>query len=75
VRVADGTWTALGSLNGGEVSHKMNREVVLMVDHPAVYDRHLEVFLHDWRVVARQILYNKPDDSIYCVICLAPESQ
>ena len=25
------TWAAVGSLNGGEISHKVNREVVLMV--------------------------------------------
>jgi hypothetical protein len=41
---ADGeTWTALGSLNGGEVSHKLNREV-LLVDHLAVYNRLAAVF-------------------------------
>jgi cardiolipin synthase A/B len=45
------TWSGLGSLNGGEVSHKINREVVLLVDHSVVYDRLLEVFLHDWAVV------------------------
>ena len=44
VKVGGETWTALGSLNGGEVSHKVNREVVLMVDHPAVYARLGEVF-------------------------------
>ena len=47
VKVGDETWTALGSLNGGEVSHKINREVVLMVDAPAVYDRLRALFLHD----------------------------
>ena len=41
-------WSAVGSLNGGEISYKVNREVVLMVDQPYVYDRLLEVFLHDW---------------------------
>ncbi len=29
VRVGGETWSAVGSLNGGEVSHKINREVVL----------------------------------------------
>ena len=48
IQVGGETWTALGSLNGGEVSHKLNREVVLLVDHPAVYARLSEVFLHDW---------------------------
>lgn len=48
VQIGGETWTALGSLNGGEVSHKINREVVLLVDHPTVYDRLLEVFAWDW---------------------------
>ena len=51
VKVGGATWTALGSLNGGEVSHKINREVVLMVDDPLVYARLLEVFEHDWALV------------------------
>jgi cardiolipin synthase A/B len=42
------TWSAVGSLNGGEVSHKLNREVVLMVDSPAAYERLIEVFAWDW---------------------------
>ncbi len=50
VRVGGETWSAVGSLNGGEVSHKVNREVMLMVNHPAVYERLLEVFTHDWTV-------------------------
>jgi phosphatidylserine/phosphatidylglycerophosphate/cardiolipin synthase-like enzyme len=52
-RVDGVTWSAVGSLNGGEVSHKVNREVVLLVDHPAVYERLLEVFWHDWALVTR----------------------
>ena len=40
-------------MNGGEISYKINREVVLVVDHPLVYDRLLEVFLHDWDLVMR----------------------
>jgi phosphatidylserine/phosphatidylglycerophosphate/cardiolipin synthase-like enzyme len=51
LRVDGVTWSAVGSLNGGEVSHKINREVVLMVDHPAVYDRLLSVFAWDWEEV------------------------
>ena len=43
----------MGSLNGGEVSYKMNREVVLMIDHPLIYARLLEVFLHAWELVSR----------------------
>jgi cardiolipin synthase len=46
-------WSAVGSLNGGEISHKVNREVVLMVDHPSVYDRLVEVFARDWVVNRR----------------------
>jgi hypothetical protein len=53
VQVDGETWSALGSLNGGEVSHKLNREVVLIVDHPLIYDRLLEVFQHDWALVTR----------------------
>ena len=53
VRLGNETWSAVGSLNGGEISHKLNREVVLLVDHPAIYDRLLEVFLHDWALTTR----------------------
>jgi cardiolipin synthase A/B len=40
-RVDGVKWAAVGSLNGGEISYKVNREVVLMVDQPAIYDRFL----------------------------------
>lgn len=53
VKVGGETWSAVGSLNGGEVSHKLNREVVLLVDAPAVYDRLAEVFAWDWAQAAR----------------------
>jgi cardiolipin synthase A/B len=53
LRVGGETWSAVGSLNGGEVSHKLNREVVLLVNHPSVYNRLLEVFLHDWALNIR----------------------
>ena len=46
--VGGGRWTAVGSLNGGEVSTKLNREVVLLVDAPLVFDRAKAVFEHDW---------------------------
>ncbi len=52
VRIGGEKWTALGSLNGGEVSHKGNREVVVLVDHPLIYDRPREDFLHDWVLAA-----------------------
>ena len=48
VRLGAETWSAIGSLNGGEVSYKLNREVVLMVDYPAIYSRLYAVFDHDW---------------------------
>jgi cardiolipin synthase A/B len=46
-RVDGVTWPAVGSLNGGEVSHKLNCELVLMVDAPAVCDRLAGVFAWD----------------------------
>ncbi len=52
-RVGGETWSAIGSLNGGEISYKVNREVVLMVDDPVVYGRLLDVFQHDWALVTR----------------------
>ncbi len=52
LRVGVATWSAVGSLNGGEISHKVNREVVLFTDQPAVYARLVAVFLHDWALVA-----------------------
>jgi cardiolipin synthase A/B len=52
VQVGGEHWSAVGSLNGSEISHKMNREVMLMVEHPLVYERLLEVFLHDWALLA-----------------------
>lgn len=48
VRVGGATWSAVGSLNGGEVSHKLNREVMLLTDQPAIYARLAEVFAWDW---------------------------
>lgn len=48
VRVGSETWSAVGSLNGSEVSHKLNREVMLLVDHPPIHARLRAVFDHDW---------------------------
>ncbi|MEZ4733873.1 MAG: phospholipase D-like domain-containing protein [Caldilineaceae bacterium] len=48
VRLGDRYWSAVGSLNGGEVSHKLNREVVVITDMAAVYARLAEVFAWDW---------------------------
>jgi len=43
-------WSAVGSLNGSEVSHKLNREVLLLTDLPGVYTRLAEVFAWDWAI-------------------------
>lgn len=48
VRLGDRYWSAVGSLNGGEISHKLNREVVVITDVTAVYQRLAEVFAWDW---------------------------
>jgi phosphatidylserine/phosphatidylglycerophosphate/cardiolipin synthase-like enzyme len=53
VQVDGEMWTALGSLNGGEISYKVNREVVLLTDQPAVYAQLEEVFQWDWTLVTR----------------------
>ncbi|MBK8050019.1 MAG: hypothetical protein IPK16_24690 [Anaerolineales bacterium] len=50
VRLGEERWSAVGSLNGSEVSYKLNREVVLLVDRLEIYVRLHEVFLHDWRL-------------------------
>ncbi len=47
-RVGGETWSAVGSLNGGEVSYKLNRELLLLVDLPPIHARLREVFFHDW---------------------------
>ena len=52
-RVGGETWSAVGSLNGGEVSYKLNREVVVLVDMPAIHARLREVFMHDWTLGER----------------------
>lgn len=48
LRVGGEAWSAVGSLNGGEVSHKLNREVVLLTDMPDVYAALMQVFEWDW---------------------------
>ncbi|HAJ36983.1 MAG TPA: hypothetical protein DCL15_14980, partial [Chloroflexi bacterium] len=48
VRVGERYWVAVGSLNGGETSHKLNREVVLMVAQRTLYERLYSVVEHDW---------------------------
>lgn len=48
VRIGERRWSAVGSLNGGETSHKLNREVVLMVEQRDLYERLYSVVEHDW---------------------------
>jgi cardiolipin synthase A/B len=48
VRVGNEKWSAVGSLNGGETSYKLNREVVLLTDAAGIYDRLSAVFAWDW---------------------------
>lgn len=46
--VGDERWVLVGSLNGGEISHKINREVSLLISAPPLYDRLVELFDADW---------------------------
>jgi cardiolipin synthase A/B len=48
LRIGDETWFAVGSLNGGEISHKLNREVLFLTDQRDVHARLAEVFAWDW---------------------------
>ncbi len=48
LRIGGEHWSAVGSLNGSEVSHKLNREVVVLTDMPGVYARLQSVFDWDW---------------------------
>ncbi|MCX6044068.1 MAG: phospholipase D-like domain-containing protein [Chloroflexi bacterium] len=48
VAVGAERWSAVGSLNGGETSYKLNREVVVMTDLAGVYERLAQVFAWDW---------------------------
>lgn len=41
-------WSAIGSLNGSEISNKLNREVVVMTDLAGVYEHLVQVFAWDW---------------------------
>jgi cardiolipin synthase len=52
LKVGDTSWSAVGSLNGSEASHKLNRELVLLLDLPPVHARLVELFAHDWTLSA-----------------------
>jgi len=43
-------WVIAGSLNGGEVSAKLNREVALLVGSDEAYAYLAGVFWYDWEV-------------------------
>ena len=43
-----GHWVHVGSLNGTEVAHKVNREVALQLESQPVHDYLAEVFRLDW---------------------------
>ena len=43
-------WAVVGSLNGGEVSAKQNREMALLVGSDEVYGYLADVFWYDWDV-------------------------
>jgi hypothetical protein len=44
-------WTIVGSLNGGELSAKLNREMALLVGSDEVYAYLADVFQYDWDVM------------------------
>ena len=43
-------WVLVGSLNGGEVSAKLNREMALLVESDKVHNYLADVFWYDWGV-------------------------
>lgn len=49
VRLGSERWSIVGSLNGSEISHKLNREVLLQTDFATIYERLLEIFQWDWQ--------------------------
>jgi cardiolipin synthase A/B len=50
VQIGGKGWTIVGSLNGGEVSAKLNREMALLVGSDEVYNYLADVFAYDWNV-------------------------
>ncbi len=48
VKLGAERWSGVGSLNGSEVSYKLNRELLLLTDAPAIHQRLAEVFQWDW---------------------------
>lgn len=48
-QIGEERWSGVGSLNGGEVSHKLNREVMVLTDFVAIHARLRDVFIWDWQ--------------------------
>ena len=46
-------WSIVGSLNGGEISNKLNREVSVAVENAEIYARIRQVFEADWASATR----------------------
>lgn len=49
-RIGGQGWVVAGSLNGGEVSAKLNREVVLLAGSNEAYEHLAPIFWYDWNV-------------------------
>jgi hypothetical protein len=47
-RIGGQGWVVVGSLNGSEVSAKLNREMSLMVASTGAFEYLAEVFWYDW---------------------------
>ena len=48
IAIASQRWTMLGSINGGEVSNKLNRELAIALESEMAYDFLSGVFWNDW---------------------------
>ncbi len=51
VKIGNANWSVIGSINGSEVSNKLNREIALAVRSPAIFDYLTQVFEDDWKTV------------------------
>ena len=49
-QIDDRGWAIVGSLNGGEVSAKLNREIALLVGTDEVYNYLADMFGYNWDV-------------------------
>jgi len=47
-------WVLVGSLNGGEVSAKLNREMCLLVASDEAYQYLADIFWYDWRAAMKR---------------------